>query len=494
MNLEIRNFDVREASWQTDRNALSNIRKLVFIVEQDVPQEEEWDGRDEESWHWIATDQDGRAIGTARLLPEGQIGRMAVLKEWRGTGVGAALLEMAVEKARHLGFEKVFLHAQTHALKFYEKSGFVADGDEFEDAGIPHFNMTRSLTAPENDARRVPATLGVPDVAIRNFDAAEVEWAQQGKIIRKVRESVLVRELGLDASMGADDDDEAALHWHAQTDDGQTIGVIRMTLDGVIGRLAVADNHRREGVGHALVELAVGKAQRFGWTEVRLTGLASLAPFYEDEGFAPEGDPYTEDGRDYQAFVRKLESENVFDRPRTALSGDDYDTGDVPYRLGEDNRLLLLRREEEFQNVIIEMCAQASQTIRIYSPVLEHKLFDRKELRAVCSALARRNKYTRIEILIYDSHRVVKNGHVLLDLARKLPSSVGIKIVDPELRQLNHEYVLADNYGLIYRHDYENVEGYANFYDLTECNRLGRAFRSAWESGLNDPYLRQLRI
>jgi hypothetical protein len=89
---------------------------------------------------------------------------------------------------------------------------------------------------------------------------------------------------------------------------------------------------------------------------------------------------------------------------------------------------------------------------------------------------------------------VVKNGHALLDISRKLSSSISLKIVDPELRQLNCEFVLVDNTGLIYRQDVERYEGIANFRDITENNRLGRQFNAAWESGLQDPDLRQLTL
>lgn len=492
--LEIRKFDVREASWKADGNVLSNIRRIVFILGQSVPREEEWDGRDEESWHWLATDEDGKAIGTARLLPEGQIGRMAVLEEYRGWGVGAAMLEAAVEKARHLGFAEVFLNAQTHALEFYRKAGFVEEGDEFDEAGIPHLRMTRSLSPPEDDAQRVLAAGPAPAVSIRAFDAVEAEWQKDGNLIRKLRETVFVREMGLDASLVTDDADTSAIHWHAHSDDGQLVGAIRMDIEGNISRLVVSDHFRRRGVARALLELAVAKARRFGLAEVKVDALAALDGLYRSEGFVPHGEPFEAQGMAHQAFVRELVYENVFDRTRSALSGDDYDMDTAPYRLAQDNRLLLLRKEDEFVNVIQAMCRQASQSIRILSPMLEHKLFDNSELREICSALARRNKYTRVEILIYDSHRIVKNGHALLEISRKLPSSIGIKIVDPELRQLNHEYVLVDDYGLVYRHDAETWDGYANFSDLTENNRLGRAFKAAWESGLLDANLRQLRI
>jgi hypothetical protein len=88
----------------------------------------------------------------------------------------------------------------------------------------------------------------------------------------------------------------------------------------------------------------------------------------------------------------------------------------------------------------------------------------------------------------------VKNGHVLLEVARKLSSSIGIKIVHPELRSSNHEFIVVDGTGVIYRQDSEIYEGYANFRDIAENNRLRRLFRSAWDSGLRDPNLRQLKI
>ncbi len=492
-DLELRKFDVREARWDVDQQTLSNIRGIVFIVGQHVPKEEEWDGKDEDARHWLASNADGEPIGTARLLPDGQIGRMAVLDEYRGYGVGAALLDHACEKARQLGFPSVWLNAQTHALEFYEKAGFIAEGEEFDEAGIPHRRMTRSLAPLADGVQRVLSTGGMPEVGIRSFDAAEVSWDEHGKIIRKIREVVLVHELGLDETMVSDDADPSAFHWQAVSPDGQTLGAIRMDLKGNIGRLAVLESARSQGVGHALLELAVGKARRFDFREVRLPALTALDRFYRGAGFEPRGEKFTEQGHEHQEYFKPLVMDDPFDRPRTAVSGDEYD-GDVTYRLGADNKLILLRREEEFANIIVEMCKQASSSIRILSPVLEHKLFDRPEVRDICSALARRNKYTQVEILVYDPHRIIKHGHALLELSRKLPSSMGIKVVDPELRQLNHEFVLADDVGLIFRHDYEVFEGYANFFDQTEASRFARLFRGAWESGILDPNLRRLRI
>ena len=136
---------VIEAPWDEHKEALRSIREVVFIEEQEVPKDIEWDGEDEHSTHFLAVNEIGLYIGCARLLPSGQIGRMAVLEEYRGTGVGAELLRIAVETGKAAGFDRLFLHAQSYATSFYTKGGFLAYGAEFEEAGIPHVSMEMKL-------------------------------------------------------------------------------------------------------------------------------------------------------------------------------------------------------------------------------------------------------------------------------------------------------------------------------------------------------------
>lgn len=135
-------IEIKKVSWQDCGSELMDVRREVFIVEQDVPEHEEIDSRDPMCTHFLARDESGAPVGTARLVSGGQIGRMAVKKSQRGTGLGAKLLAAAVEYALEHQYESIFLHAQTHAIGFYESCGFTADGPEFMDAGIPHRNMS----------------------------------------------------------------------------------------------------------------------------------------------------------------------------------------------------------------------------------------------------------------------------------------------------------------------------------------------------------------
>ena len=138
------NIKIRIADWKNDNKKLATIRQRVFIDEQNVPEELEWDNDDDSSTHFLAT-VDNRAIATARLTADGQIGRMAVLAEYRNQGIGYKLLHFVLQHAASLNFKQVYLHAQVSAIAFYEKQGFIAFGDIFYEANIPHREMSLKI-------------------------------------------------------------------------------------------------------------------------------------------------------------------------------------------------------------------------------------------------------------------------------------------------------------------------------------------------------------
>ncbi|MET8632187.1 GNAT family N-acetyltransferase [Streptomyces sp. NPDC004096] len=151
-------YVVRTAEDPADREACFTVRKEVFVREQGVPEDIEYDVHDADAVHVLAVRDDGMPLGTGRLLfgeaaaaknggdpSVGSLGRLAVTREARGLGVGAALVRAIEDAARAHDLTAVDLHAQTHALGFYERLGYVAYGPEFPDAGIPHRSMRRLL-------------------------------------------------------------------------------------------------------------------------------------------------------------------------------------------------------------------------------------------------------------------------------------------------------------------------------------------------------------
>jgi len=136
---------VREAAWPVDSQGILALRRRVFIEEQQVPEELELDGLDSNCVLVVAEDRDGLIRGSGRMLPNGHIGRMAIDRELRGQGLGSRILIALLAAARSRGFAEVKLDAQEHALGFYERHGFRAEGEAFQEAGIRHRHMKRRV-------------------------------------------------------------------------------------------------------------------------------------------------------------------------------------------------------------------------------------------------------------------------------------------------------------------------------------------------------------
>ena len=137
-------LEIQLLDWPTAQAEAQRIRFAVFVEEQRVPPELEMDEHDANCIHALAF-AEGRAVGTGRLLPDGHIGRMAVLKDWRGRGAGRALLRALIDAARRRGDPEVALNSQVQALGFYRAEGFAPVGAVYKEAGIPHQAMRMKL-------------------------------------------------------------------------------------------------------------------------------------------------------------------------------------------------------------------------------------------------------------------------------------------------------------------------------------------------------------
>ena len=142
-----RAFRVERVEWAHACSTLRAIRLEVFVHEQRVPEALEWDGLDPQCEHVLASDSAGHPVATGRLLPDGHIGRMAVLTDWRRRGVGSAVLNELLKIARVRGDEVAILHAQSYAMQFYRRAGFEITSAEFMEAGIAHVEMRLRLIA-----------------------------------------------------------------------------------------------------------------------------------------------------------------------------------------------------------------------------------------------------------------------------------------------------------------------------------------------------------
>ena len=190
-------FRIDPADYQADFQDLRSVRETVFVLEQNVPIEEEWDELDPRCHHVIARDANHQPIGTGRLTPEHKIGRMAVLKAWRNKGVGDALMVALMNQARSLGWTEVSLNAQVSAEAFYARHGFEAYGPRFMEAGIEHQAMRRTLeplAAPE----RGPAAPRGPSVPAVEFDSLHAATGATIALVQAARRELRLFSRDLD--------------------------------------------------------------------------------------------------------------------------------------------------------------------------------------------------------------------------------------------------------------------------------------------------------
>jgi predicted GNAT family N-acyltransferase len=236
-------FRVEPADYQADFQDLRLVRETVFVLEQQVPIEEEWDELDPHCRHVLARDNHHRAIGTGRLTPERKIGRMAVLPEWRGKGVGDAMLLALMDQARAQGWPEVSLNAQVSAERFYARHGFVPYGERFMEAGIEHQAMRRALEPLLPPERQSPAVRG-PSVPVQEFDSLVAATEASLALVQAAR-----RELWLYSR-----DLEPALY--AQPAVLEAFKQFAIAGRGGVVQILVQEPGTVQGGGHPLLALA----------------------------------------------------------------------------------------------------------------------------------------------------------------------------------------------------------------------------------------------
>lgn len=137
-------FSVKQGSWDQLQQDAKLIRELVFISEQNIPEQDEWDDQDAISQHFVVYDHN-QPIATARLLANNSVGRVAVLKAYRGQGIGRLIMLEIIAYAQAQKRPSLQLSSQVHAISFYEKLGFSIQGDEYDECGIPHIEVVMPI-------------------------------------------------------------------------------------------------------------------------------------------------------------------------------------------------------------------------------------------------------------------------------------------------------------------------------------------------------------
>ncbi|MEE4659474.1 MAG: GNAT family N-acetyltransferase [Halieaceae bacterium] len=303
----------------------------------------------------------------------------------------------------------------------------------------------------------------------KHVEVSDVSWDRAEETLRSIRERVFILEQGVPAEIEMDGLDVSATHF-LLTVDTVALGCGRLLPDGRIGRMAVLREHRGKGYGRQLLQAIVAHARRHGYRRLYLHAQDHAVAFYTDAGFEPEGEPFDEAGIRHVAMALELDYRGA----THFITGVDY--------------------PQPFAVLAEALADTARRQIRIYSARLDHEVFDNRALASAMTRLAKRGRLSEVKILVSDARPIVSRGHRLLEISRRLSSTVSIRVLDehPELPEAT--YVVRDNSGILYKPDDRARQGFYEPDSRASTTRFVDQFDRLWRWGELDPRLRSLRL
>ncbi len=320
------------------------------------------------------------------------------------------------------------------------------------------------------------------DIRFRKYS-----WQLAPASVRDIRERVFIREQKVPPELEWDQTDEIADHYLAVLPDNTPAGVARLfsTLEetGHIGRMAILPEHRGSGIGEALLRhLIQESAGRF--SELRLSAQEHAIPFYQRSGFHVCSDVYDDAGiphYDMRCLAPGLTAQALV-------------SANHPMVLGVDTDSWLFESEDRLVALMDSVVGQAGQRIWLYDRLLSHDLYDRPRFRALISTLARRHRLSEVRLLIHDDKPLVKRRHRLVELMRRLPSRMELRLVNTDYPVADQPFALVDREGVVYRHDFDKPEGFAKFADGGRVKLLSEDFQRMWDAARPSVELRELPL
>ena len=320
-----------------------------------------------------------------------------------------------------------------------------------------------------------------------NVRVRKYSWQLAPADVRNIRQTVFVDEQKVPPELEWDDTDEIADHYLMVLPDNTPAGVARLfsTLEETahIGRMAILPAHRGKGLGEVLLRHLVSEAsERF--TELQLSAQEHAIPFYQRSGFHVCSALYDDAGIPH-VDMRCLAPTQV---------NDAYSTRENPMLLGEDRDAWLFDRENAMVELIDSLAGQARQRLWLYDRVLDHDLYDRLRFRELISGLARRHRLSDVRLLIHDDKPLVQHRHQIVELMRRLPSRIELRLVNEDYPVDDQPFLLADREGVVYRHDFYKPEGFATFANSGRVKQLAESFQRMWDAGRSSLELRELPL
>ncbi|MDX1633013.1 MAG: GNAT family N-acetyltransferase [Marinobacter sp.] len=312
-------------------------------------------------------------------------------------------------------------------------------------------------------------------------------WQLAPQAVRDIRHQVFIEEQKVPEDLEWDDTDAIADHYVAVDQDNTAVAVARLypsvTDTARIGRMAVLPSHRGRGVGEALLRHLVTEAAG-DFNDIALSAQERAIPFYQRSGFHVCSDPYDDAGIPH-VDMRCL---------APSLVASQWQQRDQPMILGQDRDAWLFDSDSDLRDLMDSVCGQARQRLWLYDRLLEHGHYDRFRLREIISGLARRHRLSEVRLLIHDDKPLVQRRHQLVELMRRLPSKIELRLVNPDYPNQEQPFLLADRDALVMRHRFESPAGVARFAEPGHVKRMAEDFQRMWDTASPSLELRELPL
>ncbi len=296
-----------------------------------------------------------------------------------------------------------------------------------------------------------------------------VRWDKQQQSLCSIRNKVFVEEQQVPAELESDGQDVHATHF-LLTRAGVALGCGRLLPDGKIGRMAILQEQRGLGLGKLLLEAMVKHAKRHGFTRLYLHAQSYALGFYQSCGFSQLGTEFTEAGIAHVAMEQLVDYSDA----------DQFISG-VSY-------------PQPFATLALQLARTAKRSLRIYSHELDRVVFDDAELASALVALIKRSRISEVRILVNDARPMTQHDHRLLNLARRLSSSIHIRVLAEHPQLPDATFVVRDDDGTLYQPDDRELQGFYEPGSRASAKRFVEQFDYLWQSGERDPYVSTLRL
>ena len=329
-----------------------------------------------------------------------------------------------------------------------------------------------------------------------NLQIQKYDWPSAPPQIRSIRQRVFVEEQQVPAELEWDATDQSAEHFLAVVDGNKAAATARLYgtpgATGFIGRMAVLPQYRGRQIGQALLRHLICQGATH-YSQLQLSAQQHAVEFYQSAGFHLCSDQYDDAGIahfDMRCLAPSLLAEDL----ASDTTGNRPGIRKYPMNLDHDSRSWIFEKPQQLEELMFSLAGQARQRLWLYDNTLDFNLYGQPQFCDLVSQMARRHRRSDVRLLIQDDKALTQRQHGLVELMRRLPSRIELRLLGDATPPEKEPFVLADRQGVIYRHEFGGNQGFANFADGGRVKRLEERFLQMWNTSQRSAELRVLSL